>query len=216
MNIKVNGINLFYEVTGKGRPVVLLHGNGETHKIFDVLVARLAAEYSCYAIDSRCHGKSDKGELTYVNMAADTAAFIDALHLDKPLIIGFSDGGIIALLLAINYGTKIGKIIALGPNATPDGLQPKFIKFLKIIYAVSRSKKIEMLLKEPNITSSQLKKIKTPTVIIGGERDIIRAEHLRYIAENVPQSQLEIIAGESHESYVIHSPKLYGIIAKYL
>lgn len=216
MEITLNDVKLYYEVTGKGSPVILLHGNGESHKIFDVLINRLAATYSCYAIDSRCHGKSGNAPLTYDNMAGDVSAFIDELQLEKPTIIGFSDGGIVALILGVKYGDKVGKLFAMGPNVSPDGNKKWFVNTVKFLYAFTRNAKYKLMLEEPNITAEELQSIKNPAVILAGEKDIIRTEHIRYIAQNVPCSVCEILSGESHGSYVVHSPKLYGIIEKYL
>ena len=108
MNIKVNGIDLYYEKTGQGCPIVLLHGNGESHDIFAVLIKRLSPNYTVYAIDSRDHGKSGKVKsLDYGDMMEDVAAFIRQLDIESPVLYGFSDGGIIGLLLAIKYPALI-------------------------------------------------------------------------------------------------------------
>ncbi len=186
MEITVNDVKLYYEVTGKGSPVILLHGNGESHKIFDVLINRLAATYSCYAIDIRSHGKSGNATLTSDN------------------------------ILGVKYGDKVGKLFAMGPNVSPDGNKKWFVNTVKFLYAVTRNAKYKLMLEEPNITAEELQSIKNPAVILAGEKDIIRTEHIRYIAQNVPCSVCEILSGESHGSYVVHSPKLYGIIEKYL
>ena len=196
--------------------MILLHGNGENHKIFDVLIKRLAATHTCYALDSRCHGRSGIAPLTYDNMADDVNAFIDELKIDKPLIIGFSDGGIVALLLGIKYGDKISKIIAIGPNATPDGLKKPFICLMKVLFRLSRNDKIKLMLTEPNISDDELRRIKNPTVILAGEKDIVKKEHILHVADMIENSAVEILHGESHSGYVVHSPKLYGILEKYL
>ena len=76
----VNGIDLFYEKAGEGRPLLLVHGNGEDHTIFDEAAAELAGSFTCYAVDSRCHGQSGgSGALHYWDMAADMLAFLEAL-----------------------------------------------------------------------------------------------------------------------------------------
>ena len=102
MNVQVNGVILYYEKQGSGPPLVLLHGNGEDGRIFDRTAEVLAPYYTVYTIDSRCHGRSSRDVLlSYDLMAADVLAFSKALKLEKPVICGFSDGGIVALLAAI-------------------------------------------------------------------------------------------------------------------
>ena len=116
--IKVNNINLFYTCTGSGSPLIMLHGNGEDHTIFDEAVALLSKHFTVYAIDSRDHGQSDKvDELHYDDMAEDIRIFIEELGLEKPILYGFSDGGIIGLLLAIKYPELLSKVIGSGVNA---------------------------------------------------------------------------------------------------
>ncbi len=106
----VNGLKLFYHKEGSGRPVILLHGNGEDHTIFDVAIRDLARSYTVYALDSRAHGKSDPvPSLTYREMAEDVAAFIRQQGLEKPALVGFSDGGVVALLVALRWPDLPGR-----------------------------------------------------------------------------------------------------------
>ena len=124
MNVQVNGVILYYEKQGSGPPLVLLHGNGEDGRIFDRTAEVLAPHYTVYTIDSRCHGKSSRDvPLSYDLMAADVLAFSKALKLEKPVICGFSDGGIVALLAAIRAPELPGALIACGANTTPAGLK---------------------------------------------------------------------------------------------
>ena len=94
MNINVNNVNLYYEVYGDGDPIMLLHGNSETHEIFDKLIEKLKDKYKVYAIDSRCHGKSEDTKIiSYELMRDDVICFIKKLNISKPILYGFSDGG---------------------------------------------------------------------------------------------------------------------------
>ena len=96
MKVFVNNVNLYYETFGEGQPIILLHGNQETHEIFDKLIDKLKDNYKVYAIDSRCHGKSENTkEISYNLMSDDIIEFIKKLNIDKPILYGFSDGGII-------------------------------------------------------------------------------------------------------------------------
>lgn len=217
MNIKVNNVNIYYEVYGEGKPIILLHGNSETHKIFNKLISSLKENYKVYAIDSRCHGKSENTkEISYDLMSEDIIEFIKKLKIDKPIIYGFSDGGITALLIAIKEPNILSKLIISGANLNPRGLKKSFLFIVRIGYTLTRNKKFKMMLKEPNIKIEDLKKIKVPTVILVGEKDIVPIEHTKLIHNNIPNSKLEIITNETHGSYITNSDKIYEIIKKYI
>lgn len=217
MFIKVNGIDLFYEQTGQGNPIILLHGNGESHVIFDVLMNQLKDQYTVYAIDSRDHGQSSKvNQLGYISMMKDVATFIQQLNIQKPILYGFSDGGIIGLLLAIHYPHLLSKLIISGANLTPLGVKLKFNLETVYAYLCTKDKKIKMMLTQPNIKAKQLKKISIPTLVLAGSEDLISKNHTKKIAKHIPNSTLKIVKGEDHGSYIIHSDKLYPIIAPFL
>jgi len=217
VEIKVNGINLYYEIYGEGRPIILLHGNQETHKIFDVLINKLKDNYKVYAIDSRCHGKSENPkEISYNLMSDDIIQFIRKLNIEKPILYGFSDGGIIGLLIAIKEPNLLSNLIISGANITPDVFTTFDLLLTKLLYFFTRSKYIKMMLDEPNIPIEDLQKITIPVHILAGEKDVIKLEHTKLIAKNIQNSTLEIIKNENHGSYIIHSEKLYEIIKKYI
>lgn len=217
MNIEVNDIDIYYEVYGEGKPIILLHGNSETHEIFDRLIERLENNYKVYAIDSRCHGKSEKTEeISYDLMSVDMIEFIKKLKIDKPIVYGFSDGGIVGLLVAIKQPKLLSKLIISGANLNPNGMSKSMLIISKIGYFITRNKLFKMMIKEPNISSKDLEKIEIPTYVLAGEKDVIMEEHTRLIAENIKNSKLEIIPKENHSSYIVHSEKIYDIIKKYI
>lgn len=217
MKITVNNININYEIYGEGKPIILLHGNSETHHIFDVLVEKLKENYKVYAIDSRCHGESDNPkDISYDLMANDIIEFIKKLKIEKPILYGFSDGGIIGLLIAVNEPELLSKLIISGANINPEGMKKSMLHLSKIIYFFTRNKLFKMMIKEPNIKIEDLRKIKIPTVVLAGEKDVILSEHTKLIADNINGSTLEIIPNENHGSYIINSNKLYDIIKKYI
>ena len=217
MLIKVNNIIINYDVYGQGLPIILLHGNGETYEIFDKLIEKLKTNYTVYAIDSRCHGKSENTkEISYNLMADDTIAFIKELKIEKPILYGFSDGGIIGLLIAIKEPNILSNLIVSGANITPDATTTLDIILTKLYYFFTRNKLIKMMLDEPNISIDDLQKINIPVHVLAGEKDIIKLEHTELIYNNIKNSTLEIIKGESHGSYIIHNDKIYEIIKKYL
>jgi pimeloyl-ACP methyl ester carboxylesterase len=217
MKKTVNGIELSYEKTGNGPPILLLHGNGENRGIFDVLTARLQEDYTVYALDSRDHGESEKtNDLSYDLMMEDTAAFIKALELKTPILYGFSDGGIIGLLLASRNPGLLSKLIISGASLNPDSTRKKWLVLFKVIYFFTRDRKFRLMLTEPHINAGDLKKINVPTLVLAGERDMIREKDTRFIAGNIQGATLKLLPKEDHMSYVIHSPKLYDVIKEFL
>ncbi|MCL2253391.1 MAG: alpha/beta hydrolase [Lachnospiraceae bacterium] len=212
MIIRVNGIDLFYQKSGQGTPFLLLHGNGEDHTIFDVLTEHLSRDYTVYSIDSRDHGKSSRvKELDYDSMMEDIAEFIRELDIEKPILYGFSDGGIIGILMAVKYPQMLSKLIISGANIQPDGIKGIYTVLMKIVYFFTRNEKFKMMLTQPNIDIEELGKIVTPTYVFAGSKDFVKDEHTRMIAENIKNSVLKIFEGEGHASYVLHSKKLYDI-----
>jgi pimeloyl-ACP methyl ester carboxylesterase len=217
MKIQVNGIDLDYEKTGTGTPIILLHGNGEDHRIFDVLVGQLSEEYSVYAVDSRNHGQSGSSDtLSYDMIAEDIVAFIKELGLDKPILYGFSDGGIVGLLIASRYPDLLSKLIISGANTNPAGMKPSLLLLLRVGWFITRNIKWKMAIEQPDITADELQKINIPVLVLAGSKDAIREEHTRELAIAIPGSTLNILDGEGHGSYIVHSPKLYGIIRPFL
>ena len=217
MKVFVNNVNLYYETFGEGQPIILLHGNQETHEIFDKLIDKLKDNYKVYAIDSRCHGKSENPvDISYNLMCDDIIDLIKKLHIQKPILYGFSDGGIIGILIAIKEPTLLSKLIVSGANISPDVLTFWDNLITKTFYFFTRSKYIKMMLNEPNIPLSDLQKIVIPVHVIAGEKDVIKYEHTKLIADNIKNSTLEIVKGEKHGSYIIHSDKIYEIIRNYV
>lgn len=217
MEIQVNNVKLYYEEYGSGQPIILLHGNQETHEIFDKLINKLKDNYKVYAIDSRCHGKSENPkEISYNLMCDDIIDFIKKLNIEKPILYGFSDGGIIGLLIAIKETNLLSNLIISGANITPDVFTFFDNLITKIFYFFTRSKYIKMMLDEPNIPLESLHRITIPVHVLAGEKDVIKYEHTKLIADNISNSTIEIIKGEKHGSYIIHSDKIYEIIKKYI
>lgn len=209
----VNNIKLYYEKRGEGRPLILLHGNGESHKIFDKAIDILEKSFTVYAIDLRGHGASEEiKEYHYLDMAEDIKEFIEDEKLKEPILYGFSDGGIIALLLASIYPKLLSKIIVSGVNINPKGIKTIWVILFKMMYFIKKDSKVKMMLEEPNISIEMLNKIEIPTVILVGSRDVIKENHTKLIADNIKNSQLQIQYGEDHGSYIIHNEKIAKII----
>lgn len=213
----VNGLKLFYHKEGSGRPVILLHGNGEDHTIFDVAIRDLARSYTVYALDSRAHGKSDPvPTLTYREMAEDVAAFIRQQGLEKPALVGFSDGGVVALLVALRWPDLPGRLVVAGANMTPAGIKQPWRALMRVQNRISPDPKLDLMLTQPHLAGWQLTGITAPTLVLAGEKDLIDESQTRRIARSIPGAKLLILPGETHGSYVVHSDKLYPAMANFL
>lgn len=213
----VNGLKLFYHKEGSGRPVILLHGNGEDHTIFDVAIRDLARSYTVYALDSRSHGKSDPvPTLTYREMAEDVAAFIRQQGLEKPALVGFSDGGVVALLVALRWPDLPGRLVVAGANMTPTGIKQPWRTLMRVQNRISPDPKLDLMLTQPHLAGWQLTGITAPTLVLAGEKDLIDETQTRRIARSIPGAKLLILPGETHGSYVVHSDKLYPAMANFL
>ena len=213
MYITVNGVRLYYEKTGTGRPLVMVHCNSMDHKIFRRAVRVLSHRFTVYCPDSRDHGKSEKVKtLHYEDMAEDMHAFITALDLHKPVYYGFSDGGIIGLLLASRYPELLSALIVSGASLRPDSTKDLPLRFFRLWSHVDRSDKMRIMLREPDITDEILRAITVPAFVTAGERDVIRESHTRHIAETIPGASLHIFPNVGHTGYIMRSTKIADYI----
>ena len=123
-DVELQDITMHYAKCGSGYPLLLIHGNGNSHKDLEDLALRLANDYTVYALDSRSQGQSTyTDEISYQLMAKDVMQFIKKLGLVKPYVIGHSDGGIVAIQMAIDYPDLLGAFVACGANSNPSGLK---------------------------------------------------------------------------------------------
>ena len=212
MLIKINNLNLNYEEKGSGRPLIMIHGNSEDLSIFNEASEVLKDHFKVYLIDSRDHGKSDKtDEFSYELMADDVREFIKQKDLNDVVFYGFSDGGIIGLLLCQDCD-RISRLIISGANISPDGVKGYFKTLIKVLYFFTKDKKMKLMLNEPHITKEDLSKIKVKTTVIAGEKDLIIEEETKMIADNIENAKLMILPGEGHGSYIVHKTKIADII----
>lgn len=217
MYIHINRQILFYDKTGEGSPVLLLHGNGEDHTIFDALIPLLAQNHTVYAIDSRGHGASNPtDDYHYEAMADDIAQLITSLEIDSPILYGFSDGGIIGLLLALHYQGLISRLIISGANLNPHGMKRAFLHKIKQHYKKTKNPLDLIMLEEPDIDPSSLAQIRIPVLVLAGEDDIIKPAHTELIAKKLPNAKLQIIPGEDHGSYILHCSTVYPYIKDFI
>lgn len=216
--VDVNGITLHYAMIGEGKPIVLIHGNGEDHHLFDTEIVQLVnAGYRVYAPDSRGHGaNAPLSEYHYSDMAEDVFCFIDALGLDKPALYGHSDGGIIGLMLEISHPGTLSVLAVSGTNLSPEGLDPSFIEEFRTKNQVEPDPLVTLMLTEPHIDPESLKNIKIPVLVTAGENDLILPAETELIGKNIPDSTVIIVEGHDHGSYIASSEIMGEILIDFL
>lgn len=217
MYIQLNSQIICYERTGEGSPVILIHGNGEDHHIFDELSATMSKEHSVIAVDLRGHGESAvPKEYHYADMAEDIINLIKALDLEKPYIVGFSDGGIVALLVAIKRSRLVSGIVVCGANLSPDGIKRKELRAYKKEYKKTKNPLINLMLTEPKIDDFMLSCIDTKVMIFAGQHDCIKDKETAKIAAKIKGARKVILADETHSSYIKNTDMLYDYIREFL
>ena len=209
-----NGVVLYYEVYGTGEPLLVVHGNGGSIYDLAAQIAYFRRHYKVIAMDSRSQGKSGESpvKLTYELMADDLAALIDHLKIGPVNVLGWSDGGIEALLLGIRHPTKVKKIASMAANLNPseDAVEPEVIAWVKSMIAQAPASMkdtpegrremalTQLLLEEPNIDPKALESITVPTLVLAGDHDVIRDVHTLEIFHHIPNSQLVIFPNSTH------------------
>lgn len=197
---------------GSGRPLVLLHGNGEDHHVFDRLVPVLGTGRELVGIDSRAHGRSPRGEgpLTIASMADDVDAVLAELGLDGVDVLGYSDGGNVALELAVRHPGRARRVVVCGANLDPTGLRPpallamvatrRALRLLRGLWpgAVRTIELLDLMVDDPHLTAADLGGVTVPVLVVVGEHDLIRPEHSRLIAGSLPAGRLVVVAGVGH------------------
>ena len=209
-SVEVNGVRLHYLQAGSGRPVVLVHGNGESHALFETEIRQLtAAGYEVFAPDSRGHGANEPvSEYHYADMADDIFCLIRELGLEKPYYFGHSDGGIIGLLLELRHPGTLGKMAVSGTNLSPDGIVPEFVEEFTAINEREPNPLITLMLTEPHIEPEELQGITIPVLVTVGEHDLILPEETQRIVQNLPDVRLIVVPGADHGSYLDHNERM--------
>lgn len=201
-------IELFYTKTGSGPTLLLLHGNGEDSTYFVHQVEEFSRDFTVYAIDTRGHGKSPRGAapFTISQFADDLLAFMDQQGLPQADILGFSDGGNIALTFALRHPDRLRRLILNGANLDPKGVKPLVQLPIVLGYhlaSLSKSPKarahaelLGLMVNEPHIDPAELKKLTMPVLVIAGTKDMIQERHTRLIANRIPGARLALIPGD--------------------
>ncbi|UKB83259.1 alpha/beta fold hydrolase [Chryseobacterium sp. MEBOG06] len=209
--LKLKDTNLYYEIYGEGEPLVLLHGNSGSIKDYYQQIPVLAKQYKVIAIDTRGQGKSvdtSEKDFTYKQFADDLKVLVDQLNLKKINIAGWSDGGNTGLEFALKYPENLNKLVTIGANAFPKGVDEKLFTYFKqqmhIIQMLNEPGRyneirlLNLMITEPNISKKDLNKITSPVLIIAGDKDVIKPEHTEFIAKEIPHAESKIYKDASH------------------
>lgn len=218
----IRGFKMYCEIYGEGQPVLIIHGNGGSISNFYLNIPYFSKKYKVIVADSRAQGKSaDPGDsLTYEMMADDLSALLDQLHVDSAFVIGWSDGGIDGLLLAMRHPEKVKKLAVTGANLQPDttAVPQEIWDMVTPQYAKLKAKKLSdmapqeknnykllrLLCDEPHIPTTALHAIKCPSLVIGGDHDVIKPSHTMAIAANIPHSYLWILPNSGHSTPIVY------------
>ena len=204
MDVKLN-----YVEAGAGFPLVLLHGNGEDHTYFKRQMEPFSARYRVIAVDTRGHGDSPRGSapFTLEQFAGDLKEFLDQMGIASCHLLGFSDGGNIALLFALKYARYLKKLVLNGADLRPSGVKLSTQVPIVLHWCASglamlgggsaaRWEMLNLMVTQPHISRRALKDLEVPTLVIAGDRDMIRESHTRAIAAALPDSRLAILPGD--------------------
>lgn len=227
----IRGFKMYCEVYGSGQPLLIIHGNGGSINNFVKQIPFFSQKYQVILADSRSQGKSlDNGDsLTYEMMADDYAALLTAMKIDSALVIGWSDGGINGLLLAIRHPEKVKKLAVTGANLRPDSTAvfPEILdmfapslKMMKSRKDLNAEQKIQLkltklLLEQPNIPLKDVQKIKVPALIIGGDHDVIKEEHTVEIYKQLVQGFLWILPNSGHSTPIVYTEEFNKVVDEF-
>jgi pimeloyl-ACP methyl ester carboxylesterase len=217
--VAINGVRIWYALVGHGSPVILLHGGMGNSNYWGLQIPALAQHYQVIVLDSRGHGRCTRNSkpVTYHLMASDVLNVMDALHVSKAALVGWSDGGIIGLDLAINHPERLTKLFAFGANSDTSGTKdvdkdPLFKDYFdrcereyqKLSPTPAEYKEFLAQMQpmwdaEPRFSDEQLRSIKVPTWIVEGDRDeLIKREDTDRMASLIPDAGELILPQVSH------------------
>ena len=204
----MSDIHLHYTRQGSGPPLLLLHGNGEDGGYFVHQTEYFSRHYTVYALDTRGHGQSPRGAgpFTMARFAQDLLDFMDEQKLERAHLLGFSDGGNIALTFALLHPERVDRLVLNGANLDPSGVRPsvqipivlgyKLASLSQAPKARANAELLGLMVNEPHIHPRELAALTMPALVIVGSRDMIRASHSRLIADSLPHGRLVTVKGD--------------------
>ena len=223
----VNGLRMYYEIHGSGRPLMLIHGGGSTiESTFGRVLPEFAKSHQVIAVELQAHGHTldiDR-PLRFEQDADDVAALLEQLKIEKADIIGFSNGGTTALQIAIRHPNRVNKLVLFSATYKRSGTQPGVFEGfkdaslekslpqpLKDAYLKANSdlkglqtmfdRDLARMLAFKDISDAQIKAIQAPALIINGDADLVRPEHALELSHALPRARLAILPG-GHGEYI--------------
>lgn len=227
----IRGFKMYAEVYGEGQPLLIIHGNSGSINNFLYQIPFFSKNYKVIIADSRAQGKStDTGDsLTYEMMSDDYAALLDEMKIDSALVIGWSDGGINGLLLSIRHPEKVKKLAITGANIVPDttAVPQSIWNMVTPTYTMLKNKNnrnelenaayklFRLLVEQPHIPQADLQKINCPTLVIGGDHDVIKEEHTFLIYKNIRKSYLWILPASGHSTPIVYKDDFNKVVDRF-
>ena len=216
---------IYYEIYGEGIPLLMLHGKAGSHREFHSYANQMSSHYQVILMDSRGHGrsrlkrKSARREFTASDMAEDVRLLLGRLRLERAILLGFSDGANTALEFAAHYPDRTMAVISISGNARPSGLCLPVYLFMTAKYHMAgllgricptrRMRRMfgqsrifaSLIVNSPALTGERLRQIKAPVLLIAGTMDLIKVSHTKWMAANIPGSQLILMKGGTHGAF---------------
>jgi len=250
--VKVNGMQMYYEVSGAGDPIVVLHGAYMNIPSMGAIIPMLAKTHKVYAVELQGHGRTTDIDrpITYQNLADDVAAFMDAVGLPKADVFGYSMGSAAALQLAIRHPEKVNKLVAASVGYDVKGFQPAFTAMIPTMTPEmfantpmpaeykklaanpngfpELARKLIQLEKEPMAWEADVRKLKTPVLIISGDADVATLEHtvslfrilgggeMGDMGKPLPAARLAVLPATSHTSVITQPDLLIAFVEPFL
>lgn len=249
---KINGLEMYYEVSGKGDPLIILHGAYMDIPSMGSIIPKLAETHRVFSIEFQGHGRTKDIDrpITYQNLADDVAAFMEALGIDSADVFGYSMGSVAGLQLAIRHPEKVNKLVAASVAYDFKGWQPAFREFVPQMtvemflsmphFQEAREnsqdpdrfpeviRKLIALEKEPMAWENDVKKLKTPVLVISGDADVATLDHtvtlfrllgggvMGDMGQPLPKSRLAIMPATAHTAVISQAEMLHSFIEPFL
>jgi len=250
--VRVNGMQMYYEVSGTGDPIVVLHGAYMNIPSMGAIIPMLAKTHRVYALELQGHGRTTDIDrpITYQNLADDVAAFMDAVGLPKADVFGYSMGAAAALQLAIRHPAKVNKLVEASGGYDAKGFQPAFTAMIPTMTPEmfantpmpaeyrklaanpggfpELARKLIQLEKEPMAWEADVRKLKTPVLLISGDADVATLEHtvslfrilgggeMGGMGKPLPASRLAVLPATSHTAVITQADLLIAFIEPFL
>lgn len=220
--ITADGSTLFYEVTGSGFPLFLLHGNGGSSEYFIHQVPVFSRYFKVYTVDLRGHGRSSntRAVLSFKLLSDDLYLITEKENIHSLNILGFSDGANIAMRFAADHPDRVKHLVLNAGNTEVRGMTG-FTKIGVLLEYVwfrllgifprwrQRAAITALMLKDTGITQDDLHNISAKTLVIVGKRDVIKLKHSMYIADTIPEASFVLVSGQGH-LFALKNPKLFN------